>query len=571
MIKDYIACKSCADVKKYDSKYGSSNALKHAKKHEKTETVITNFFVRKDAFTMNMTEKDKITQAAVKLVCKDLNSFATVEGEGMIDFAHTIWNMGAIHGAVGRDDIANALPSAVTVSRNVRKIALQKKEEMTARLQEIFTSNLFLAITTDIWQDDHNRLSYLSVTVHYYSSSGELCDQLITMKPLECGKKKDAPYIKRIIKEALEERGIPFDEKKLIFVTDRGSNIKKALDRFIRLNCFPHFINNTVRESCKIDTIKNVLDACSSLVKYFKISGLNNELETSLKSAVKTRFNSSLTMIESILKNKEMLSVILDRENELHRLQNIDFSIMEELNEFLKPFKHWSEFTERSLKPSLCHVWIAIDSIIQHCSIKPNESHLTTLMKIKAISYIESKFDLHKFHRIATFLNPNYKCLRFASEILYDMTVSDVREMLSEITTPVAVTQNRRLSSSTDSTVESAMSNYCTQFVEMDEVDKYIRLTHLPDLGVDLPAWWSVREKDFPKLSKLAISIHAIPASSASSERAFSLSGAVITEKRTQLKPDAVENILLIHSDSLKFGKRNIWNWLVIHCLLIAT
>lgn len=201
------------------------------------------------------------------------------------------------------------MPCANTVSRHVRKSAAEKKVEMKNRLSTAFASNFFIAVTTDLWQDKFKRISYIAITVQYYDSNGNLCDQLIAMPPIEPGRKKDHAFLKELTKRYLEERGIPFDEKKLIFVTDRGGNIKKALQNFIRLNCFPHFINNTVRESCKIDVIETVLDACSKLVRFLKISGLNNEFQITIKSAVKTRFNSVLTMVESILLNWNQLTL----------------------------------------------------------------------------------------------------------------------------------------------------------------------------------------------------------------------------------------------------------------------
>lgn len=369
MIPDIIACKTCKKVLRYVSKNGTSNALIHAEKHKVVQNTIDTFLTKPKGVHLQSTERSSIIQGFVQFVTKDIRPYKAVEGEGMTDLLHTIWNMGAMHGATSKEELVDILPSAITVSRNVRKSAEEKKTEMTSRLSDVFASNLFIAVTSDIWQDDYKRVSYLAITVHYYDKDMNLCDQLIAMPPMETGQKKDAPFIKQIIKRYLEERGIPFDEKKLIFVSDRGSNIKKALQEFIRLNCFPHFINNTVRESCKIDVIVTVLDACSKLVRFIKISGLNNEFKTSLKSAVKTRFNSNLTMIESILQNWDQLNELLQRVNESNRLENVELSVLENLKTFLTPFKYWPNFCETTLKASLCHVWIAIDCIIKQCTV----------------------------------------------------------------------------------------------------------------------------------------------------------------------------------------------------------
>lgn len=292
------------------------------------------------------------------------------------------------------------------------------------------------------------------------------------------------------------------------------------------------------------------------------ITGYNNELKTSLKSSVSTRFNSNLMMVDSIIENWEPLNFILERENETSRLDNIDMAVLNELKLFLMPFKHWSDYTESSRKPSLFVVWIAIDSIIKHCAVKDTDEHLTTMMKSKALCYIEKSFELHSLHRISTFLHPNFKNLRFASENLHRRTITEIREMLrsySQTDFEVISQTNRRLSSSSTSTVESELSNYFNEIVDEDEIDRYIKLVFFSEIQTDPAIWWNDRKNDFPNLSRLAIAIHGIPASSTPSERSFSASGAIITDRRTNINPEAVEDLLIIRSDSHKFAENSVW------------
>lgn len=433
-IPGFFVCKKCKKVFRYNTKNGTSNPLQHFKqRHDSSQENLDNFVEKKRSFSMTSSERDRLIRASVQYVTKDIRPYKAIEGEGMIDLLHTIWNLGEKYGSVARNELTEILPCATTVSRQVRKLAKEKKEDLTRRLSSIFSKSLFIGITCDIWQDDYKHLSYLAITSHFYGNQMSLCDQLIAMPPLEPGQKKDANFIKRVLKLFLEERGIPFDAEKLIFVTDRGANIKKALDVSTRINCFPHFINNTVKHACKTDILETLLSACKKLVRYIKISGLNNEFEISIKCSVTTRFNSTLTMIESILLNWRKLNEILVQKNETQRLENIDFDILEQLKTFLEPFRYWSIFCETTLKPSLCNVWIGIDSIIKHCTSNENDDHLLAIMKVKALCYIEDKFVLHKFHRIATFLNPNYKGLRFSSQALYDLTLSDTTELLNKI------------------------------------------------------------------------------------------------------------------------------------------
>lgn len=334
---------------------------------------------------------------------------------------------------------------------------------------------------------------------------------------------------------------------------------------FQRINCFPHFINNVVKAACKIDYIKASLKSCSKLVRYMKISGHNNELGKSVKSAGNTRFNSNLTMVDSIIGNWESLNRILERENETSRLDDIDLSVLNQIKSFLVPFKHWSDYTESSKKASMYAVWIGIDSLIKHCTVKADDEHLTAMMKTKALSYIEKSFELHKFHRISTFLHPNFKSMRFASPYLIQHTIDETKQMLQSYSAPddnaaAGLQVERRSSSSSISTIDSEISNYFNESVDEDEVDKYVRLNFTSETQIEPAVWWNERKHDFPQLSRLAIAVHGIPASSTPAERCFSLSGGIITEKRVNIDPNAVENLLIIRSDSRKFNENSIWD-----------
>lgn len=537
--------------------------MTHKEKHQNEKPVGTSTldkFVAVKSTHISAFDKDKLTESAAKFVSKDLRPLGVVEGEGLIDFAHSLWNLGAKYGHASKEDVSKSIPSANSVRNKIRNDAKVKKDVMKSILSQVCERSPFLAVTCDVWQDNYRRISYLGVTIHF-SVNGKLCDQLLAVKPLDWRRKKDHEYIKQAARIILEEKNIPFDPVKVIFITDRGSNMKKAFKDFERLNCFPHFVNNIVKEACKIDRIKTLIENCSDLVRYLKISGHNNEFQKTMKSAVPTRFNSVLEMIQSIIENWSKVNEILTRENETHRLLGIDCQLMIQIKEFLQPFKHWSVFAERSKQPSLYIVWIAIDSIIKYCAIKDNDEHLITLMKVKCICYIEKSFVLHKLHRIATLLNPNFKCLKFATSSLFLTTVAELREMLNKLPDPETPSNRRTSTSSSASSLESEISSYCNETFSEDEVDAYIRIKFPVDLTINPIDWWNSKQEDFPKLSKLAMAIHSIPASSTPSERAFSSSGSILTEKRTNLNPDCVEDMLLIRSDSEKFAENSIWNW----------
>lgn len=89
----------------------------------------------------------------------------------------------------------------------------------------------------------------------------------------------------------------------------------------------------------------------------------------------------------------------------------------------------------------------------------------------------------------------------------------------------------------------------------LEEVERYSREIVKLTEDFELFEWWRTNAKKYPRLSKFAQQIHSIPASSAAAERAFSLAGNIITEKRNRLGPKSVDSLLFLNSYYKNFNK----------------
>ena len=58
--------------------------------------------------------------------------------------------------------------------------------------------------------------------------------------------------------------------------------------------------------------------------------------------------------------------------------------------------------------------------------------------------------------------------------------------------------------------------------------------------------FWRDQQQSLPILSKIAKSVFVIQASSAESERHFSMAGQIVTERRSQLDPEYVEALVVL-------------------------
>lgn len=76
------------------------------------------------------------------------------------------------------------------------------------------------------------------------------------------------------------------------------------------------------------------------------------------------------------------------------------------------------------------------------------------------------------------------------------------------------------------------------------ELQAYYRLKPQPDC--DPVKWWADRRAEFPRLSRFALDLLAIPAMSADCERAFSLAKLTVTSQRHSLQGSTIEKIQLL-------------------------
>ncbi|CAM9919616.1 unnamed protein product, partial [Discosporangium mesarthrocarpum] len=65
--------------------------------------------------------------------------------------------------------------------------------------------------------------------------------------------------------------------------------------------------------------------------------------------------------------------------------------------------------------------------------------------------------------------------------------------------------------------------------------------------GNDTLAWWAKNQHGFPYLARLAETYLAIPATSATSERVFSIAGNTVTNIRNRLRSELVDALVFLH------------------------
>lgn len=112
---------------------------------------------------------------------------------------------------------------------------------------------------------------------------------------------------------------------RVVFVTDRGANIVAALRGYTRLNCNAHILNIILSSAfapdvlAKTPELSELLTSAKKMVMYFKHSGQQNSLKTSLDQSIETRWN----MMDSIMQQYEEISTLLMANNQYDKILQI--------------------------------------------------------------------------------------------------------------------------------------------------------------------------------------------------------------------------------------------------------
>ena len=93
------------------------------------------------------------------------------------------------------------------------------------------------------------------------------------------------------------------------------------------------------------------------------------------------------------------------------------------------------------------------------------------------------------------------------------------------------------------------MQNNQTPLTSLEELERYLSESINADYNEDVLGWWFKNKSSFPRLYPKAIKHLIIPATSADSERVFSTSGLVLSEKRSRLSAEHANMLIFLNKN----------------------
>lgn len=169
------------------------------------------------------------------------------------------------------------------------------------------------------------------------------------------------------------------------------------------------------------------------------------------------------------------------------------------------------------------------------------------LFKSEAISSLNKRFNKSAnltSEQISCFLDPRYKSLSHEDEFTRKKVITFVKN---------AVTENPSDQETADESSETALdflfqSNFISSSDWKVQFENYVAE---PQIGHNLDPllWWKHHKDLFPLIFKIAQKYLSIPATSAMSERSFSIAGSIVTSKRSCLKPENVNLLTFLYKN----------------------
>lgn len=337
-----------------------------------------------------------------------------------------------------------------------------------------------------------------------------------------------------------------------------------------------------------LETIQSDLKSAKTIVRIFKQGNWNAELPagTNLLQEVETRFATSYTLCERFVKvpndvervivghpshetaSKEWNSMTVTRAKESDEIEALPA-----LNAIVFVFKslvHVQTLLESCQAPTLHLIVPYFEGIrAQLTQLTTSEDEYTSTVSGITLDGVEAMED-HPLHAAATRLVPSHQEFQFVPssarrQMLKTSADRQIRKLMSMTTarkraqdgdTDTTQTQDQGAASSaetgrrkrdfsafmslskiSDTRKDNSQgtTDELTRYLSnQDLVDTFMREYDV-DTPLDAPLFWHHRKEVFPELAEVALRIFAIPASSATSERAFSEVSLVSSSRRCSM------------------------------------
>uniref|UniRef100_A0A3Q3W4M7 HAT C-terminal dimerisation domain-containing protein n=1 Tax=Mola mola TaxID=94237 RepID=A0A3Q3W4M7_MOLML len=506
-------------------------------------------------------ELSKANEALVKMIAMDYQPFSIVEDRGFRTYTQAL-------------DPTYVLPSRATVSK---RMLPNLYEKVRTELRERILTVPAVCLTIDRWTSN-TTTSYVSVTCHYIQE----CK--LHSKLLDCfvvTKQDTAGNLAQGLSSVAHERGI--EGKIVACVTDNTSNRVTAVNEVLRWNhirCFAHLLNLTVRNAIQLPAMQNIIQKVKNITAYVRrstVASAKQQTSQALlqpKQDVFTRWNSTFYMLERFLQIKEpLVSTLAVVDPQLPASTLLEWEILRELLkkaaiEFQKQStqfdSYYNLFSHTYVKCSKAILMArGLQRMVADRQRTPgNDETISELVNCLAAELEKHFGQIERVHVLAeaTLLDPRFKKPAFVNERYAEEAVSRVVLAMTRAATPALATEEHRAARSQSEPIPQVWADFEERVASLQpgiqnphteallEMNGFLAEQLVPRTADPLE-WWRVRAPVYKNLSTVMKSRLCIVANSVPSERIFSKTGQIITNRRSSLSTSKVRELVFLNAN----------------------
>ena len=293
------------------------------------------------------------------------------------------------------------------------------------------------------------------------------------------------------------------------YVTDNAANMKLAMREYSWLGCAGHNLNLVLAHGLKeqsdssdndsVQGILQLIKVCKGIVSHVKRTRIQSKLETTLKQAVPTRWNSALTMLQSLLCNTADLKKLADEfgDRSLQRsLLDVNMDLLKEVVAVLEHFDTATRMLSTDRTPSLHLVYPTKKQLTKKLKPEAGDCAAITDLKSQLNNNLNDLFAVKPMHHLTTLLDPRLKTGVLSDEektnaVAALRKLADEVDLSSEDTSLEPSTKRRKVDKITSESDFFADLFESTEAVAADEVDSYLSSTASIS---DILGFWKSKE-----------------------------------------------------------------------------
>lgn len=449
------------------------------------------------------------------------------------------------------------------------------------------TEAVVISCTTDMWTNNNNMQSFISLTVHWITNDFLQKHSVLQMKHFSGQHTGD--NIRKAISGILTYWDIPI-EKIHVILRDNGANIVKGLNEstYTPIPCFIHTLQLVINDAINIqENIVQMITASRRIVTHFhhsenaqeKLKKHQHELGLpvhELTQDVRTRWNSTYYMLVRLVEQKRAVTLyISENEVKFENLSVIQWQLLEDCLMLLKPFEEVTKMASSSIA-IISEVIPNIKALIKYLTKQEARSGNVIQMQICLMQGLRTRFaeiEKNAYYFLATLLDPRYRLQFFSPEniseirqtFFFETLRRDLSDSTDDETNDNICTKNKQQLCS--NAVDEAHCTFWDCYREIASSNKYTKYsdrTRKNDIALELDSylcgevlgkeenplvWWKKCSLKYPKMSQLVKIYLSAPSSTVCSERLFSQASSIYEERRNRLLPDKVEQLVFLHNN----------------------